>query len=121
MGEIDALPEINRRRGSEIQRILLILEYIPPLDHESADAVFAIFKEQYFPLHEGVLESSFDEEDIRTGVTRISRRRFGQFGREHAMAAAQRLIQQAIQYAGKLAAQSNLLTTRSLRPCSGVF
>lgn len=111
VGEIDALPEMNRRRGSEINRILLILEYIPPLDHESADAVFAIFKEQYFPLHQGVLESSLDEEDIRTGVARISRRRFGQFGREHAMAAAQHLIQQAIQYAGKLAAQSNLLAS----------
>ena len=111
VGEIDALPEMNRRRGSEIQRILLILEYIPPLDHESADAVFAIFKEQYFPLHQGVFESSLDEEDIRTGVTRISRRRFGQFGREAAMAAAQHLIQQAIQYAGKLAAQSNLLAS----------
>ncbi len=110
LGEIDALPEMTHRPGSEIQRILRILEYIPPLDHESADALLAIFKEQYFPISEGVLETSLDEEDIRTGVSRISRRRFWQSGREQAIADAQHLIQQAIQYARKLAEQSNLLT-----------
>jgi transglutaminase-like putative cysteine protease len=106
--EIDVLPEMKLRPGSEIQRILRILEYTPPFECETVDALLANFHEHYFPISENYFAGAMDDDDIRTGVIRISRRRFWSLGRDQAVADAQRVVEEAIQHARGLLADRNL-------------